>query len=126
MDNHSFEVLPLRADGQGRQISEIQLLQVLRGIEFQEEKQRRPNLFLSDNVLIRFTGKFLFPLVPGGHGHLSFCRNILIISINCNSSIQWSTTIFLFILFEEKGNTKFIWASHKLCPFAAIYALPCN
>ena len=65
MDNQSFEVPPLRADGQGRHISEIQLLQVLRGIEFQKEKQRRPNLFLSDNVLIRFTGNFLCLLVPG-------------------------------------------------------------
>ena len=34
MDNGSFEVPPLRADGQGGHISEIQLLQVLRGIEF--------------------------------------------------------------------------------------------
>jgi transposase len=41
MDNGSFEVPPLRADGQGRHISEIQLLQVLRGIEFQKEKQRK-------------------------------------------------------------------------------------
>ena len=40
MDNGSFEVPPLRADGQGRHISEIQLLQVIRGIEFQKEKQR--------------------------------------------------------------------------------------
>lgn len=41
MDNGRFEVPPLRADGQGRHISEIQLLQVLRGIEFQKEKQRK-------------------------------------------------------------------------------------
>lgn len=41
MDHGSFEVPPLRADGQGRHISEIQLLQVLRGIEFQKEKQRK-------------------------------------------------------------------------------------
>ena len=40
MDNGSFEVPPLRADGQGRHISEIQLLQLIRGIEFQKEKQR--------------------------------------------------------------------------------------
>jgi len=40
MDNGSFEVPPLRADGQGRHISEIQLLQVIRGIEFQKDKQR--------------------------------------------------------------------------------------
>jgi len=40
MDNGRFEVPPLRADGQGRHISEIQLLQVIRGIEFQKEKQR--------------------------------------------------------------------------------------
>lgn len=40
MDNGSFEVPPLRADGQGRHISEIQLLQVIRGVEFQKEKQR--------------------------------------------------------------------------------------
>ena len=41
MDNGSFQVPPLRADGQGRNISEIQLLQILRGIEFQKEKQRK-------------------------------------------------------------------------------------
>jgi transposase len=41
MDNGSFGVPPLRADGQGRHISEIQLLQVLRGIEFRKEKQRK-------------------------------------------------------------------------------------
>lgn len=40
MDNGNFQVPPLRADGQGRYISEIQLLQVIRGIEFQKEKQR--------------------------------------------------------------------------------------
>lgn len=40
MDNGSFEAPPLRADGQGRHISEIQLLQLIRGIEFQKEKQR--------------------------------------------------------------------------------------
>lgn len=42
MDNGSFEVPPLRADGQGRYISEIQLLQVIRGVVFQKEKQRVP------------------------------------------------------------------------------------
>jgi len=40
MDKGSFEVPPLRADGQGRYISEIQLLQVIRGVVFQKEKQR--------------------------------------------------------------------------------------
>jgi transposase len=40
MDNGRFEVPPLRADGQGRYISEIQLLQVIRGVVFQKEKQR--------------------------------------------------------------------------------------
>jgi hypothetical protein len=40
MDNGRFEVPPLRADGQGRYISEIQLLQVIRGMVFQKEKQR--------------------------------------------------------------------------------------
>ncbi len=43
MDNGNFEVPPLRTDGQGRHISEIQLLQVIRGIEFQKEKQRIAN-----------------------------------------------------------------------------------
>lgn len=41
MDNGSFEVPLLPADGQGRHISENQLLQMLRGIEFQKEKQRK-------------------------------------------------------------------------------------
>lgn len=40
MDNGCFEVPPLRADGVGRHISEIQLLQIVRGIEFQKEKPR--------------------------------------------------------------------------------------
>lgn len=39
MDNGIFQAPPLRADGQGRHISELQLLQVIRGIEFQKEKQ---------------------------------------------------------------------------------------
>jgi transposase len=43
MDNGNFEVPPVRAEGQGRHISEIQLLQVIRGIEFQKEKQRTGN-----------------------------------------------------------------------------------
>ena len=43
MDNGNFQVPPLRADGQGRHISEIQLLQVIRGIEFQKEKHRTGN-----------------------------------------------------------------------------------
>ncbi|WP_104162209.1 IS66 family insertion sequence element accessory protein TnpB, partial [Arthrobacter sp. ZGTC212] len=40
MDQGRFEVPPLRADGQGAFISEIQVLQVVRGIEFQKEKRR--------------------------------------------------------------------------------------
>lgn len=40
MDQGRFEVPPLRADGKGIFISEIQVLQVVRGIEFQKEKLR--------------------------------------------------------------------------------------
>ncbi|WP_152439861.1 IS66 family insertion sequence element accessory protein TnpB, partial [Arcticibacter svalbardensis] len=40
MDNGRFEVPPQRADGQSSHISEIQLLQIIRGIQFQKEKQR--------------------------------------------------------------------------------------
>ncbi|WP_086949627.1 IS66 family insertion sequence element accessory protein TnpB [Sphingobacterium sp. JB170] len=38
MDRGNFEAPPLRADGKGSYISEIQLLQVLRGVEFHPEK----------------------------------------------------------------------------------------
>lgn len=40
MDQGCFEVPPLRADGKGIFISEIQVLQVVRGIGFQKEKLR--------------------------------------------------------------------------------------
>lgn len=40
MDQGRFEVPPLRADGKVNLISEIQVLQVVRGIEFQKEKLR--------------------------------------------------------------------------------------
>jgi len=39
MDNGNFEVPPLQADGQGRHICQMQVLLVLRVIEFQKEKQ---------------------------------------------------------------------------------------
>lgn len=46
MDCGRFEAPPLRADGQGIYISEIQLLQVVRGVIFQKEiprfKKRKP------------------------------------------------------------------------------------
>lgn len=41
MDRGNFEAPPLRADGKGSYISEIQLLQVLRGVEFQQEKMHK-------------------------------------------------------------------------------------
>lgn len=40
MDHGNFQVPPLRVDGLGRYISEIQLLQVIRGVVFQKERQR--------------------------------------------------------------------------------------
>ena len=40
MDRGRFEMPPLRVDGQGYYISEIQLLQIVRGVVFQQEKSR--------------------------------------------------------------------------------------
>ena len=39
LDRGIFASPPLRADGEGRFISEVQLLQVIRGLVFQKEKQ---------------------------------------------------------------------------------------
>lgn len=42
MDRGRFQMPPLRVDGKGYYISEIQLLQIIRGVAFQKEEPRSP------------------------------------------------------------------------------------
>lgn len=42
LDRGRFEMPPLRVDGKGYYISEIQLLQIIRGVVFQKEVPRAP------------------------------------------------------------------------------------